>query len=134
MRSLPITVVGAVALVALLAGCASTGFLGFIATTGYVDKHLSAEQKKTQAQIAENTNQVHKVQSDVKNLDVLKSTLESLITEVKQNTRSTGELKKLAAGMETRLNQIPRDTLAELVQILQQYLKQSTVSPVAKHG
>lgn len=122
-------VTGAAALTLLLSGCASTGFLGFIATTQYVDKHLATAQQQTQAQIAENTNEVHKVRSDVAKLNELRSTLQSLVADINRNKKSTEELKSLAAKMETRLNEIPRETLMQLVQILQQYLKQNQAAP-----
>lgn len=116
--------VGAISLSLLLSSCASTGFLGFLATTQYVDKHLATVQEETRAGIAENTNEVRKVKSDVKSLSELRATMESLIGDIQKTKESTAELKKLASQMEARLNQIPKETLQELVQILQDYLKQ----------
>ncbi|HUX11738.1 MAG TPA: hypothetical protein VMW87_01845 [Spirochaetia bacterium] len=106
----------------LFLGCTNTGFLGFIATTGYVDKHISTTREETDARLAETSNDVNKVKSDVETLNSLKSTLQSLIGDIERNKESTQELKTLTAQLSSRLDSIPQETLQTLVQILQDYL------------
>lgn len=122
---------GLVAVSLTLAGCASTGFLGFLATTKYVDTHVAAEKSDTQAQFAETNNNVRKVQSDVQNVHELEVTLRSLIDDIKANQESTRELKALVGQLRSRLDAIPEETLRELVNILQEYLakKSPAVAP-----
>ncbi len=113
-------------LVLSLLGCTNTGFLGFIATTGYVDKHLATAKDETQAQIAETSNEVNKVRSDVETLNRLKSTLQSLIDDVQQTKESTQELKDLTRELQSKLDSIPEATLRTLVEVLQDYLDNSS--------
>ncbi|HUX50024.1 MAG TPA: hypothetical protein VMW73_04465 [Spirochaetia bacterium] len=122
---------GLVAVSLTLAGCASTGFLGFLATTKYVDTHVAAEKSDTQAQFAETNNNVRKVQSYVQNVHELEVTLRSLIDDIKANQESTRELKALVGQLRSRLDAIPEETLRELVNILQEYLakKSPAVAP-----
>jgi len=122
---------GLVAVSLTLAGCASTGFLGFLATTKYVDTHVAAEKSDTQAQFAETNNNVRKVQSDVQNVHELEATLRSLIDDIKANQESTRELKALVGQLRSRLDAIPEETLRELLNILQEYLakKSPAVAP-----
>ncbi len=116
----------------LFLGCTNTGFLGFIATTGYVDKHISTTRDETDARIAETSNDLNKVKSDVETLSSLKSTLQSLIDDIQQTKDSTQELKALTAQLETRLDTIPQETLQTLVQILQDYLARKNPTAPSK--
>jgi len=113
---------GLIAISLTLAGCASTGFLGFLATTKYVDTHVAAEKTDTQAQFAETNNSVRKMQTEVQNMQELEASLSSLIDQMKANQESTRELKSLVGELQSRLDAIPETTLRELVKILQEYL------------
>ena len=115
--------------VVLLGGCASTKpFLGFLATTGYVDQ-------KMQAQSTANQQSLDKIQADLKSLqdDINKfqdqtGQIKQIADEIAKTRDQTQQLEKLAATVGDRLAGLPRDTLLQLADMIQKDLAQSNAA------
>ncbi|HUX20112.1 MAG TPA: hypothetical protein VMW69_02660 [Spirochaetia bacterium] len=113
----------------LLGGCASTKpFLGFLATTGYVDQ-------KMQAQSTANQQSLDKIQADLKSLqdDINKfqdqtGQIKQIADEIAKTRDQTQQLEKLAATVGDRLAGLPRDTLLQLADMIQKDLAQSNAA------
>jgi len=103
-RLLIVAVVAAVA----LTGCASGKFLGFLATTDYVDaktKDLEAKARAQDAQIADLKAQLADYQS-------MKAQAQAAIDQMSKSQQAIQDL-------ETRINSIPRQVIRQIVDILQ---------------
>ncbi len=109
-----------------LFGCATeNGLFGFIATTDYVKKEIEAQKKQTDTEIKA-------VKSDVEEMKTLTNRVKNLLDEVEKTKQTTEELQKLADALKLRLNDLPRETLKQLVDILQMYLQESEKGKAAK--
>jgi len=121
-----------------LGGCASTGFLGFIATTDYVDRKLAAEEenaaaerqalkaeaeraaKEAQEQAAraeeaagEAADQAAQAEEKADNAVTQAADARQTVAEISDETKAV--LEKL----EQRLASLPEETLRTLVEIIQ---------------
>lgn len=108
-----------IAAVSFLAGCATTEPIWFIATPGYVESRIATSEEATrrsyEAEIAQ-------VQSELESQREVASELAAMadiIAEVEQNNR---ELLALADVLEDRLQNLPTETIRQLVIILQEHL------------
>lgn len=110
----------------LMAGCASTGFLGFLATTPYVKQRVESATREEARQRELLQEEIDTLQMNVAEIQRLTGELEVLMRRLDRTERNTEELKALTALMQTRLDTLPRDTLEELVVILQGYLKRTS--------
>jgi septal ring factor EnvC (AmiA/AmiB activator) len=116
----------------LLGGCASTKpFLGFLATTGYVDQ-------KMQAQTAANQQSLDKIQSDLKSLqdDVNKfqdqtGQIKQITDEISKTRDQTQQLEKLASTVGDRIAGLPRETLLQLADMIQKDLAQTAAAGIS---
>ena len=102
--------------VLLLAGCATMAERVGIASSESVDQKLTATRSELEAQIAALSSELEAQQRRVLQIEDLSADLEEAI-------QTTQELEQLAEIMESRLEQMPRDTIEELVTILQRYLE-----------
>lgn len=118
----------------MFGGCASTGFLGFLATTQYVDQHIAKAQQETDAKVAQTQDDVNKLQSNVQNLDQLKAQLTGLIADLQKQKEETAQLQDLAKQVEARLNQLPVDTIRQIVLVLQDYVQKYPNGPAPAAG
>ncbi len=109
----------------LLGGCASTGFLGFLATTPYVRQRTDEIAREEAGQRQQLQQQIDTLQEDVASIQRLTGELENLMKRIDRTEKSTEELKTLTALLQSRLDMLPRDTLEELVGALQGYLKRT---------
>jgi outer membrane murein-binding lipoprotein Lpp len=102
----------------ILAGCATMAERVGIASSETVDQKLTGTRNELEAQIAALRNELEAQQQRLSEIEDLSAGLEEAI-------RATEELERLAEIMETRLAQMPRDTIAELVTILERYLEEN---------
>ena len=112
-----------------LCGCTSTGFLGFLATTEYVNSK-DAETTAEAARVAEETQAaLAEIRSDVDELKALREETQKSIDLVADTQKTIGELQALAAAVEGRIASLPVETLRQIVEILQTYLSQQPSTP-----
>ncbi|UCF99338.1 MAG: hypothetical protein JSV89_07310 [Spirochaetaceae bacterium] len=101
-----------------LSGCATmAGWVG-IASSESVDEKLTGTRSELEAEIGS-------LRSDLDAHQTRVTEIESLSRSMEEAIRATEELQQLADVMESRLEQMPRDTIQELVDILQRYLDDS---------
>lgn len=98
-----------------LSGCASTAGTFGIASQKYVDEKMAEAETRLASQIDANKTKVDKYAATA-------DKLEALISSVEEAIRTTDELKRLAVVLEERLENLPQETIKQLVDILQQYL------------
>ena len=96
-----------------LSGCASGKFLGFLATTDYVDQ----KAKEQAAEIASLKAQLADYQS-------IKAQAQAAIDQMNQSQKTIQDLQALAQRAEARINSIPREVIKQIVDILQSSLGQ----------
>jgi len=99
----------------IFSGCQSLAGTFGIATEQYVDEKVSESEGKLSAQVDGNRS---KIDTYAETADKL----EELIGSVEDTVRTTEELKQLAVVLEERLNDLPKETITQLVDVLQQYL------------
>jgi hypothetical protein len=107
-----ICVLAVIALVAL-SGCASGKFLGFLATTDYVD----TKAKEQAAEIAALKTQLAQYES-------IKAQAQAAIDQVEQSKKTISDLQALAQRAEARIGSIPKEVIKQIVDILQASLGQ----------
>ncbi|HET6452078.1 MAG TPA: hypothetical protein VFI08_12245 [Spirochaetia bacterium] len=98
-----------------LSGCAGGKFLGFLATTDYVDgktRDLEARSKAQDAQIADLKAQLADYQS-------LKAQAQAAIDQMNKSQQAIQDLQDAAQRAEARINSLPREVIRQIVQILQ---------------
>jgi outer membrane murein-binding lipoprotein Lpp len=100
----------------LLAGCATMAERVGIASSESVDQKLTATRSELEQEIAALRAELETQQRRV-------SQIEDLSVDLEQAIQATQELEQLAGIMESRLERMPRDTIEELVAILQRYLE-----------
>lgn len=119
---LPITVL-------LLSACATTGFLGFLATTSYVKGKVAQSTEQTFSQLDKTRADLEKMRADVERFQQLTGQVEGLLSEIARTQKATEELQQLAKEVEMRLAELPAETLQELVNLIQAYLDSKKNSP-----
>ncbi len=124
-KKILVTLIVAVILVAL-SGCQTmAGWFG-LATEQFVEERVTVVQSQVDSKMGEVQSQVDDRVGEVSSrIDEYASTadqLEGLISSVEESVRTTAELKQLAVVLEERLVDLPEETIAQLVEILQQYL------------
>lgn len=93
---------------AVFSGCQSLAGTVGIATEQYVDEKVAEAESRLTSRI-----DAYAATADK---------LEELIGSVENTVRTTDELKQLAIVLEERLNNLPEETIRQLVDVLQQYL------------
>jgi hypothetical protein len=104
------------AAVLALSGCASGKFLGFLATTDYVDAQAKAVQDKQAAEIEALKAQLAEYQS-------VKQQAQDAVDQVKQTQKTIEDLQALAQRAEARIGSIPKEVIKQIVDILQAALQ-----------
>jgi hypothetical protein len=104
--------------VLFLPGCATmAGWVG-IASNESVDEKLTGTKSELEGEI-------DSLRSDLVAQQARIEEIQSLSTSMEEAIQATEELQELAGIMESRLEQMPRDTIEQLVIILQNYLDKS---------
>jgi outer membrane murein-binding lipoprotein Lpp len=96
-----------------LSGCASGKFLGFLATTDYVDK-------KAKDQAAE----IASLKAQIADYQTIKVQAQAAIDQVNQSQKAIQELQTTAQKAEARISSIPHEVIKQIVDILQASLNQ----------
>jgi len=96
-----------------LSGCASGKFLGFLATTDYVDK-------KAKDQAAE----IASLKAQIADYQTIKVQAQAAIDQVNQSQKAIQELQATAQRAEARISSIPHEVIKQIVDILQASLNQ----------
>lgn len=102
-----------VIVMALVAACTTTSFAG-LAKAAYVDE-VSASAATAAADL-------RALQDQVAEMQELADRLADLIARLEETQAATRELQQLAKTVEGRLQQLPRETLRELVKSIEVYL------------
>ncbi len=100
-----------------LNGCATlAGKIG-IASEAYVDEQIAVMRSEMEEESTARREELDQYAEAA-------AKLEELIASMEQTVQTTEELKALAVVLETRLADLPKETIAQLVEILDAYLKQ----------
>ena len=110
-RLLILAVIAAVA----LTGCASGKFLGFLATTDYVDAKARDQDAKARAQDA----QIADLKAQLADYQSLKVQAQAAIDQMNKSQQAIQDLQDAAQRAEARINSIPREVIRQIVNILQ---------------
>jgi hypothetical protein len=102
----------------LSTGCATTGFLGFLATTKYVDNKVGAAAAEASSALQETRADLEQTRKEVEGVQQLAGQMEGMLTEVSQ-------VGKLVHELELRLSQLPDQTLRLLAELIQTHLSSS---------
>lgn len=118
----------AVAAAGMLAGCATTKPIGFIATPGYVESRIATSENAMradyEARLAEKDRQISQLQAELRAQRQVTEDLAGLADVVMEVESSNRELRDLAVVVEDRLAELPRETIRELVRALERYLEE----------
>ena len=98
-----------------LSGCASGKFLGFLATTDYVDAKAKTQAEQQAAQIEQLKSQIAANQAAV---DQAKAAVE----QVDRIQKALDELQALAKRTEDKVNSVPKEVIRQIADILQKSL------------
>jgi hypothetical protein len=107
-----------VVLVALaLSGCASGKFLGFLATSDYVDAKAKALTEQQSAEISS-------LKAQLEENKALLDQARAAVEQVNQTKKTVDDLQALAKRAEAKIASIPRDVIKQIADILQAALNQ----------
>jgi hypothetical protein len=103
----------------VFSGCASTGFLGFLATTESVDARIAERDAAMREELQRQKAEIDRVTRDLKELDGLKADAVEAMENAAESRRSVEELRVLIADLESRIIDLPEQTVRMLIEILQ---------------
>lgn len=110
--------------VVLVAGCATTEPIWFIATPGYVEAQIAMSESATRQEYEAQFAQIQSELNAQRAVSDELATLADVIAEVESSNR---ELLGLADELEDRLTAIPLETIRQLVEILQRHLDEAVI-------
>jgi predicted nucleic acid-binding Zn-ribbon protein len=105
-----------VAAVLALSGCASGKFLGFLATTDYVDAQAKAVEEKQAAEI-------EALKAQLAEYEAVKEQAQAAVNQVNQVQKTIQDLQAAAQKAEARIGSIPKEVIKQIVDILQAALQ-----------
>jgi len=108
-----------VAAVLVLAGCATTEPIWFIATPGYVESRIATSEEATRSAYEA---ELARLQAQIDSQNEIVSRLDSMSDVIAEVEKNNDDLLALADVLEERLQNLPTETIRELVAILQEYL------------
>ena len=106
----------------VLSGCATTGFLGFLATTKYVNGKVEASSSEARSGLEETRTDLEQMRAEVTRFKELTGQVEGLLAEIARTRETTEELRRLTGELESRIKGLPEETLRELAGLIQAYL------------
>jgi uncharacterized protein (DUF885 family) len=118
--------VGMIAVVAVLValtGCASLAGTFGLASQQYVDERIEAARVEMTDGIEANKMRIDENQATLDEYARTADQLEELMESIRVSVETTEELKALADVLEDRLENLPVETIKQLVGILEQYLE-----------
>ncbi len=92
----------------LTTGCATTGFLGFLATTKYVDNKVGAAAAEASSALEQTRADLEQTRKQVEDMQQLAGKMEGILAEVHD--------------LELKLSQLPDQTLRLLADLIQNHL------------
>ena len=110
----------AVAVLGLLASCQTTEPVWFIATPGYVDSRLAAQEEALRGEYG---TRIAELEREVESQREIASELSELATVIRDVEASNRELQDLASQVETELAEIPEETIQLIVDVLTRHLE-----------
>jgi outer membrane murein-binding lipoprotein Lpp len=114
-KSMKKILVLAVIAVIFLAGCASGKFLGFLATTDYVD----SKSRDQAAALKDQAAQIESLKAQLADYQSLKTQAQAAIDQMNQSQKTIQDLQALAQRAEARIGSIPKEVIRQIVDILQ---------------
>jgi len=105
-----ILILTVLAITILFASCTTSGFAG-LTKESYT---LEVEQKTTA--------DIEALRDEVAKIKVLTDQLDGLLKDIEATKKSTKEFQDLVKELEGRINNMPKESIAELVKVLQKYL------------
>jgi adenylate kinase len=96
----------------ILSGCASGKFLGFLATSDYVDKQNKALADEEAKQIAD-------LKAQLADYQKIKEQAQAAVDEVNQNQKIIQDLQAVSKRVEGKLDQMPKEVFKQLIDALQ---------------
>ena len=102
--------------------------LGF-ATAAYVDGQLAAAKESNDADVQAINVKLDEYRGKIDRLDALLADVDAYLADAKTTKDKVAQLEGLADLVESRLESMPRETIAAIVEILQQHLDGSTATP-----
>ncbi len=128
-----ISKIAAVIILSMFAvGCTTIARWMKVPSQEYVDERFSqlegqfGEVTSETGQIRQEINQVQEevgqIRGSVDEVSATADKLEELLVSFQETMRTTDELSRLAGVLEERLNDLPKETIRQLVDILQAYL------------
>jgi len=106
----------------LTTGCATTGFLGFLATTKYVDNKVGATAAEASSALEQTRADLEQTRKQVEDMQQLAGKMEGMLAEVSQ-------VEKLVHELELKLSQLPDQTLRLLADLIQNHLSSQPKPP-----
>jgi len=103
----------------VLGGCASGKFLGFLATTDYVDAQAKAVAAQQQATIEQQAAEIQQLKDQVAQFDALKDQAQKAIDQMNQSQQTIAGLQDLAKRAEDRIVAIPKEVIQSMIDALQ---------------
>ncbi len=112
-----------------LAACASTKpFLGFIATTGYVDQKMQAQSEANRKSLETIQADLQTLRADLGRFQDQTDQIKQIMDEIDKTRSQTQQLEQLAASVGDRLAGLPRETLLQLADLIQKNLTKDTAT------
>jgi len=118
MRSRVVAPLLACLVLFILSGCATMAEWVGVASSESVDEKVAGARSDLETEIGS-------LRSDLDAYQAKATEIERLGRSIEETIKATEELQQLADIMESRLQQMPRKTIEELVAILQRYLNQN---------
>lgn len=109
-------------LLILLSGCGTmAGWVG-IASKKFVEEKMVTLQEQVQIEVDQSRSEMAQMRTVMDGFATTASMLEGALISFEQTVKTTEELSQLAGILEEKLVNLPKETIQQLVTILQQYL------------
>ena len=103
----------------VLGGCASGKFLGFLATSDYVDAQTKAVAAQQQATIQQQAAEIQQLKDQVSQLDTIKDQAQKAIDQMDQYQQAITDLQNLAKQAQDQIVAIPKEVVQSIIDALQ---------------
>ncbi len=110
-------VILAVVATVMLSGCISGKFLGFLATSDYVDQKEKALADDQAKQIAD-------LKAQLADYEKFKQQTQNAVDQINQSQKTIQDLQALARRVEGRLDQVPKEVIKQIIDALQAALNE----------
>jgi hypothetical protein len=99
-----------------LAGCAGGKFLGFLATTDYVDAQAKAAAQQQAAEIQQ-------LKTQLAEYEKIKEQAQAAVDQVNQTQKTIQDLQAMAQAVEQKIGSLPKEVIQRIVDALQAALQ-----------